>query len=123
MTTWTSGTFAKFWAGHRATRMVMCESRIRSALQHSQEGRHREAREDLEYIRDHFDCSVVYLHQMIGILAGMQDDEKAKAASVERLKEFGPQFESQLDFSPELLANAMVRLMAHFGMLATERQR
>jgi hypothetical protein len=53
---------------------------------------------------------------MIGLLAGMQQDELAKATAMERLKEFGPQFEGPLEFSPELLATAAVGLMANFGI-------
>jgi hypothetical protein len=71
----------------------------------------------LEYVRDHFDCGVPYLHQMIGLLAGVQHDELAKATAMERLKEFGPQFEGPLDFSPKLMATATVGLMGNFGML------
>jgi hypothetical protein len=47
----------------------------------------------------------------------MQQDEPAKAAATERLKEFGPQFEGPLDFSPQLLATAMVGLMTNFGIV------
>jgi hypothetical protein len=117
MAKWTKEDFAKIWALHRAGRLVMGEARIRSAMNHSAAGSHAEARSDLEYVRDHFDCGVPYLHQMIGLLAGMQGDETAKAASSERLKEFGPQFACPLDISPELLATAMVGLMANFGIV------
>lgn len=119
MAKWTSKDFAQIWAHHRATRVVMSELRIRSAINHSAAGSHAEARNDLEYVRDHFDCGVPYLHQMIGLLAGMQGDEEVKAASLERLKEFGPQFAGPLDFSPELLATSMVGLMANFGIIPT----
>jgi len=85
-------------------------------MTHMAAGSHAAARSDLEYVRDHFDCGVPYLHQMIGLLAGMQQDELAKAAAMERLKEFGPQFEGPLDFSPELMATATVGLMTNFGI-------
>jgi hypothetical protein len=49
----------------------------------------------------------------------MQKDESAKATAMERLKEFGPQFEGPLVFSGELVATVTVGLMASFGMLAT----
>ena len=117
MAQWTKEDFAKVWAYHRATRLVMGETRIRSAMNHSAAGSHAEARSDLEYVRDHFDCAIPYLHQMIGLLAGIQGDETAKAASLERLKEFGPPFAGQLDFSPELLATAMVGLTTNFGIV------
>ena len=70
--------FTKVWAHHRAARSVMGGIRIRSAMNHLAAGSHAAARSDLEYIRDHFDCGVPYLHQMIGMLAGTQQDEVAK---------------------------------------------
>jgi hypothetical protein len=92
MAKWSKEDFAKVWAHHRATRSVMGELRIRSAMNHVAAGSHAAARSDLEYVRDHFDCGVPYLHQMIGLLAGSQQDELTKATAMERLKEFGPQF-------------------------------
>jgi hypothetical protein len=100
----TNDDFAKVWAHHRATRLVMSEGRIRSAMTLSAAGSHAAALTELEYVRDHFDCGVPYLHQMIGLLAGAQQDEVAKASAMERLKEFGPEFEGPLDFSPNLMA-------------------
>jgi hypothetical protein len=117
MAKWSTEDFAKIWAHHRATRLVMSEIQIRSAMNHSAAGSHAETRRDLEYLRDHFDCGLPYLHQVIGLLAGAQGDEAAKAASLERLREFGPQFACPLDFSPELLATAMVGLMTNFGIV------
>ena len=117
MAKWAKEDFAKVWAHLRATRLVLGETRIRSAMAQLAAGSHAAARSDLEYLRDHFDCGVPYLHQMIGLLAGMQQDELAKATAMERLKEFGPQFEGPLEFSPELLATATVGLMANFGIV------
>jgi hypothetical protein len=37
--------------------------------------------------------------------------------AIERLREFGPQFEGPLDFSPDLAAKAIAGLMANFGMI------
>src|SRR5450631_1652342 len=115
MAKWNNEDFAKVWAHLRATRSVLGEIRIRSAMNHIASGAHSSARSDLEYVRDHFDCGIPYLHQMIGLLAGMQKDELAKATAMERLKEFGPQFAGPLDFSSELLATATVGLMVNFG--------
>ena len=120
MAKWTKEDFAKIWAHHRAARLVMGELQIRSAINRSAAGSFAEARNDLEYVRDHLDCGIPYLHQMIGLLAGLQGDEKVKAASLERLKEFGPQFAGSLDFSPELMSTAMAGLMANFGILPTK---
>ena len=51
------------------------------------------------------------------MIAAAQNDEAAKALAMERLREFGPEFESPLEFSAELAAKAMVGLMANFGMI------
>jgi hypothetical protein len=112
MAKWTKEDFAKVRAHFRATRLVMSEIRIRSAMNQLAAGSHPVARSNLEYVRDHFDCGAPYLHQMIGLLA--HQDEQAKANAMELLKEFGPQFVGPLDFSPKLLATAMVGLMASF---------
>lgn len=112
MVKWTRGDFAEMWSYFRATRSVLGEIRIRSAMNHLTAGSRAAARMDLEYVRDHFDCGVPYLHQMIGLLAGMQRDEPARNIAMERLKEFGPQFEGPLDCSPQLLATAAVGLLA-----------
>ena len=117
MAKWTKEDFAKVWAHHRATRFVLGETRVRSAISHSAAGAHAAARTDLEYIRDHFECGLPYLHQLIGLLAGIEGDEPAKAASLERLKEFGPQFAGPLEFSPELMATAMTGLMTSYRMV------
>jgi hypothetical protein len=42
---------------------------------------------------------------------------RATRASLERLKEFGPEFAGPLDFSPELPATAMVGLTMKFGIV------
>jgi hypothetical protein len=117
MTKWTKDDFAKVWSHLHAARLVLGEVRIRSAMNHLRAGSHSAARSDLEYVRDHFDCSIPYIHQIIGLLAGMQQDEPSKVAAMERLKEFGPQFEGPLDFSPEKLATAWVGLMTIFGII------
>ena len=109
--------FVKLWAIHRATRLVLGETRIRSALNHLTLQSYTAARADLEYARDHFDCGIPYLHQVIGLIAGIQHDEAAQAAAAERLKEFGAQFEVPLDCTPDLLATAMVGLLANFGIV------
>ena len=114
---WTTEDFMKVWAHHRATRFVFSESRIRSAMKHLTAKSPAAAQTDYEYIRDHFDCSVPYLHQLIGLLAGAQGDEPAKAFAMERLKEFGPPFDAPLEFSANLVATATVGMMASFGII------
>ena len=114
MAKWTKEDFVKISANHRATRFVQGQPGLDPRWAVPRAGDHAATRADLEYIRDHFDCGIPYLHQLIGLLAGIQGDEPAKAASVERLKEFGPQFAGPLDFSPELLATATVGFMTNY---------
>ena len=64
---------------------------VREFLQQQKTARPR-ARQALETIRDHIDCSSPYLHELIAFLARMDRDEPAKTQAVERLKDFGPQF-------------------------------
>jgi hypothetical protein len=56
--------------------------------------------------------------QLIGLVAGIQQDEVAKAVAAERLKEFGPQFEGTTELSPHALSVAIAGLMMNFGTLA-----
>lgn len=135
MTKWTAADFAKFWAGHRATRLVFGETRVRSAMQHQAAGDHAAALIDLEYVRDHFDCSVPYLHQMIWLYA--TKDEAVRRTAAERLKEFGVEFEIPDELSAaagrsgpaglpakalsQFVATATVGLLANFGILNTKQ--
>ena len=50
----------------------------------------------------------------------MQGDEPAKAAAMERLKEFGPEWETAIDSSPEVMAKAMVGTLAYFRVCSLE---
>jgi hypothetical protein len=113
MTKWTAEDFAKLWAGHRAARLVLGEIRVRSAMQYKAAGDHAAALIDLEYVQDHFDCGVPYLHQMIWLYAGM--DESVRRTAAERLKEFGPEFDIPAKLSaealPQFTATAMVGLL------------
>lgn len=112
--------FLAAWAVDRATKSVSAERLVRSAmtllqLKPAQGGttpggvvydteRFAKARSELEALRDHITCGVPWVHQMIGLLAGIQRDEAAAAAAVERLKEFGPRFDGTTDVSPENFA-------------------
>lgn len=51
------------------------------------------------------------------ILPILNKDEAAKAAAMERLKEFGPQFAGPFEFSPQLSATATVGLLGNFGIV------
>jgi hypothetical protein len=107
-----------------AGQLLQAGLRIQSSMKHSGPGSLAAARSDLEYVRDHIDCGVPYLHQMIGIIAGMQQDASAMAAAMERLKEFGPQFGGSLILTPQsgrFLATAKVGMLTYFGMLPADR--
>ena len=114
---WTTEDFATVWSVHRASRVICGQERIQAAIDLMAAGRHADARSSLEYLRDHFDWGVPYLHQMIGLLCSILLDEEGKKNSMERLKEFGPPFEGPLEFSPQLAATVTVGLMMNFGML------
>jgi len=118
---WTKQDFATIWAHHHATRLVCGESRIRAAMDHIHTRDLAAARTNLEYVRDHFECGIPYLHQMIGLIAGMQGDDAANAAATERLKEFGSPFDGPLEFSVELLSTAMMGLLMNFGILPPDK--
>jgi hypothetical protein len=108
--------FVVFWAAERAARWLYGEILFRSASDHIKSGSHAKARADLEYIRDHLNCAIPYLHQLIGLLADVQRDEAARIAADERLKEFG-NFEGTTKFSIEAFSAAAVGLMMNLGML------
>ena len=80
-------------------------------------GNHAAARTDLEYVRDHFDCGVPYLHQAIALISEILQDEPAKATALEWLKEFGPHFAGPLELSPKLWATVMLGWGASFGIV------
>jgi hypothetical protein len=110
--------FVVYWAAERAARWLYGEILVLSASNHLQSGSHAKARADLEYVRDHLNCAIPYLHQVIGLIADVQQDEIARAAADERLKEFAPQFEGATKFSIDVFSAASVGLMMNFGMLA-----
>lgn len=116
----TPAEFAKVWALHRATRFVVGGSRVRSALAHMASGNNAAARTDLEYVRDHFDCGVPYLHQAIAAISGLLQDEPSKAAALERLREFGPQFAGPSEPPPKLWATMLAGLSANFDLTGRE---
>jgi hypothetical protein len=83
---------SKLWAGRRAARFVLGEIRVRSAMQHKAARDHAAALIDLEYVRDHFDCGVPCLHQMIWLYAG--EDESVRRNVAERLRDLGRNLKS-----------------------------
>jgi hypothetical protein len=72
-------------------------------------------------IRDHIDCGVPYLHELIAFVAQSEGDDVALETSRERMREFGPLFadwESKWDAAgfSQALANATVGLSLSFGI-------
>jgi hypothetical protein len=116
----------RVWALLAAVRSYQGELKVREFFTQNQSASFPRARAALECIRDRIDCSVPYLHELIAYYARMDQDEEGKAAAVERLKEFGPQFadwESKWDASSgasspwvRALAEAMVGLPKAFGI-------
>jgi hypothetical protein len=110
-------TFLASWAMDRATKSLHGEVLVRAVMKHLSETSASQARAALEQIRDHINCGVPYVHQMIGFIAGMQGDEPAKRDAAERLKEFNESgFTGTVDFSVDALAHAAVGLMINFDI-------
>jgi hypothetical protein len=109
--------FHQVWAIDRAKRMFFGGIKVQAASALWQVKSYPESQRMLEEVRDHIDCGVPYLHQMIAFLAGMQGDETAKSSAAERLMEFGPQFTVPAEFSIKPFAAAMVGLMQDFWLL------
>jgi hypothetical protein len=110
-------TFLRYWAFYGALRSIRCEIKVREMMAHRTKGAHHEARAALEEIRDHIDCANPYVHQNIALVAGALNDEAGKAAAIQRLNEFGPQFAGKGEFSAETLTEAVMGLLASYGML------
>jgi hypothetical protein len=89
----TSHRYFQVWAVNQAIRSCKGEIQVRKILAHYETGSLAEARADLELIRDHIDCGIPYVYQLIAYIAGTQQDTAGKTAACERLKDFGPQFE------------------------------
>jgi hypothetical protein len=112
--------FHKVWAIDRSTRTYLGGNLVRAACAHLQAHFPADARRLLEEVRDHIDCGVPYLHQILALVYEMLGDQAAKSAAAARLAEFGPQFERQVEFSANLVATASVGLMMTFGLLPVE---
>jgi hypothetical protein len=115
--------FLASWAVDRATKSLHGEILVRTVMKYLSAHSPAQARAALEQIRDHINCGVPYVHQMIGFIAGMQGDEPAKRDAAERLKEFIESgFTGTVDFSIEALAQATVGLMINFDIPMTAPQ-
>ena len=118
----TAEAFFTNWATVQATRWFMGERKVRELLRlQGNAATQPQARAALEHIRDHVDCSVPYVHELIAFHARMAQDQATIALCMERLKEFGPRFADwetrwQMPSLPRSLAEAMVGLAQSFGI-------
>lgn len=107
------------WAVQMASQSWRGEQLVRQAVGHMSNKSFHKAIESLEQLRDHVNCGIPYVHQLIGMLAGTLGDQEKVRATAERLNDFGPEFAGRANFSPENLAEANVGLLMTFGMLKT----
>lgn len=92
----------------------------------------KERREILEHVRDHVDCTSPYLHWMIALLAGLEDDEDAKERSIARLNQVGPKLAEKLNGKPfhgwepgsqlATMPEALLGLLWSYGVVKIPRQ-
>lgn len=85
----------------------------------------------LETLRDHVDCCVPYVYELIALFASLQRDEEARSSAILKIQEFGPQF-TRSESHPinpadpkswaEPMAKATMGLLASFGMLNLKQQ-
>ena len=112
--------FLKIWAIEQAARWCRGEIGVLQMQAHLLNSATAEARTAVENIRDHIDCGIPYVHQMVAVLSAGLNDGDAELAACERLKEFGPEFEwspadrDDGDKIAKMTAGAMVGLMKIF---------
>ena len=117
------------WAVSRAIRDYRGESTVRQFL--ATDVNHLPQRRALlEYLRDHVDYGIPYVHWMIGLIAGQQGDDAVREGSVQRLEEFGAAFvgricvhtdPSTLDEFQNSMVDAYLGLAANFGMIDAKK--
>jgi hypothetical protein len=120
--------FALFWGLRRAAQICFGQRSAQEFLAAKDPATRRAA---LELIRDHIDCSVPYVYELLAMVARADDDVPAKSAAVKELEKFGPQFanwELRWDTSsPEVWTQAMAEAFAglclSFGMEPRRAQR
>lgn len=113
--------FALFWGVRRATQIHFGQRAVREFLTAKEMPARRSA---LEHLRDHIDCSVPYVYELLAFFAHLEKDESAHRAALEQLKKFGPPFanwqskwdDSSSDNWIRALAEANVGLCQSFGI-------
>ena len=81
--------FATFWAVRRATQLYFAQRLVNQFLADREIASKRIA---LQMIRDHVDCGIPYLYELLASFARMEGDEAGKNAAVQQLNQFGPPF-------------------------------
>jgi hypothetical protein len=117
--------FLVTWSFERAIKNWRAEALIRKFLAVKGENMHAEKRATLEMLRDHVDCGVPYVHWLIALIAGIQNDEAGRLEATMRLERFGPNFKNKTSTLNKenaaewgnLWGSAMVGLLATYGML------
>ncbi len=114
------------WATSWALRNWRGEALVRKFVSEKGDAMIANQRATLEYLRDHVDYNIPYVHWLIAINAGVQGDEEARLASVAKLEEFGEPFRGKVTLmtdrsDPEpwfdSVGQANMGLLATFGML------
>lgn len=111
----------RLWGIRRATQICYGRVSVQRFLRAKDSGDRRAA---LELIRDHIDCSVPYVYELLAMVAQTDGDVPAQSAAIKALEQFGPQFanwESRWDSSSsdvwtQAMAQAYVGLCLSFGM-------
>ena len=116
------------WATQWALRNVRGEDLVRQYQAHSGNDMVAKKRATLEYLRDHVDYSIPYVHWIIALLAGMQGDENVRLTAAAKLEEFGQEFigkttpakeKEDLETWGRSAVEAELGLRASFGMLSS----
>jgi hypothetical protein len=118
----TTNQVAYAWATAVSIRNWRAEDAIRRFLAIQGDDAIALKRRSMEFFRDHIDCGIPYVHWLIAIFAGIQQDEPARLAAVARLEEFGPAFKgiiTRMTDRSQLAAWGEASTKAHAGLLAT----
>lgn len=114
------------WATSWALRNWRGEALVRKILFEKKDADLASRRATLEYLRDHVDYNIPYVHWLIAIYAAIQGDEEARRASAARMEEFGAPFVGRVTQmtdpkDPEpwaaSVSEANIGLLDNFGML------
>lgn len=113
-------TLLQVWATRRATQLYFGQRTVREFLGNQDSAARIVA---LEQIRDHIDCGIPYVYELLGFLGRLQGNASVQSAALEQLQKFGPPFadwETRWDPSStgmqRIAAEAYVGLGRSFGI-------